>query len=394
MKIAYILDVFPHGQTHIVNELIALEKHGLDVHILACCPSDHNDVVRVSYKTPFPVTYLSTKKYDYGWLSFLKDNSIFFLDKPAKYTANACLSLRWAGANFKQAARWGRVLAEIKPDLVYVNWSWATCGSVMYACRIMGIPFAFSVQGTDIRPPSKNFSLRSKTAKLIITPSLGYQDALKNLLSVPEHKIKVVPHAMVFEELRSLPLPRAAITDCFRILCLSTLRSVKRLVDLIDVCHILNQKKIPVECRIFGEGPDRQLLTEHIQKQDLGNIVKLLGHRPQEQLADQFQWCDIYAHTSESESFCFAVVEGQAAGRPVVAADGFGGIRQSVRPDETALLVPPRNPEAMAEKIIFLYENPELRIKMAKAGREFVWKEFSFDTFQNKFIAALSECVK
>jgi glycosyltransferase involved in cell wall biosynthesis len=389
IKIAYILDVYPHGQTHIVNELIALENKGIDVHIVALRTPGKEDVIRVKHESIFPVTYMSHDYDEYSWISFFKDNIICCFMHPLRYLTNVLLSLKWIGENFKNAARFTMIFEKIKPDLVYVNWSWCTCGSVMYACRILGLPFIFSVQGTDILPPARNFSLRVSTAKTIITPSVGYEEILKQKLSVPPSKIRVVPHALSLKNIQRLPSSRLKITDRLRLLCLSTLRPVKRLEDLIDACAVLRNRNIDFECRIFGEGPDRNSLTSQIKSLCLEDYVKLLGHVPQEELVSQFEWCDIYTHTSESESFCFAVVEAQAAGRPVVAVDAFGGLRQSVRDGETAILVPPRNPQCLAEKIIFLYNHPDQRLQMGLAGKKYVWGKFNMDVFQNNFITAL-----
>ncbi|MHC4397330.1 MAG: glycosyltransferase, partial [Planctomycetota bacterium] len=192
-RIAYILDRFPHGQTSIVNELRTLEGNEVDVHIVSLRHSRESDAVRVAYMTDYPVTYLFNNESKMGWGRFIKDNTSCMVNHPVNYILTAVRSLRWGGSNFKLTASFARALEVIKPHLVYVNWSWATCGSVMYACRILKLPFIFSVQGTDIMPPACNFSLRVKTAEKILTPSPGYVEILKNKLGVPAAKIRLVP---------------------------------------------------------------------------------------------------------------------------------------------------------------------------------------------------------
>lgn len=392
-RIAYILNKWPYGLTSVVNELRALEKEGLDVRIVAVGPCGDAHEIRVSYECPFPVTYLSERSDGkYGWRSFLKDHVYSGFHNPGSYVANAALSLKWAGANFKQAARFANALSPIEPDLVYVNWSWATCGSVMYACRILNAPFMFSVRGTDVIPPAKNFNLRVRTAKAVLTPSRGYADLLRDRFNVPEDKIRIVPNAIAFERLRSVPPLSPKASEELHLLSISMLRPVKRLVDLLDACHILKEKGIRFKCRICGGGPDRDNMIAIIKKRGLDRDVELLGNVPQDQLFDQFQWCDIYTHTSESESFCYAVVEAQAAGRPVLAVDALGGMRQSVRAGETAVLVPARNPREFAEQLIRLYRQPDLRMRMGRAGKRFAWETFGFDSFRHRFIEALTSC--
>ncbi|MBI5167596.1 MAG: glycosyltransferase, partial [candidate division NC10 bacterium] len=66
------------------------------------------------------------------------------------------------------------------------------------------------------------------------------------------------------------------------------------------------------------------------------------------------------------------------AGKPVIAT-WVGGIPEAVVHGETGLLVPPKDPKALAEAIILLLSDPDLAMKMGKAGRERVIREFSLD---------------
>jgi glycosyltransferase involved in cell wall biosynthesis len=67
-----------------------------------------------------------------------------------------------------------------------------------------------------------------------------------------------------------------------------------------------------------------------------------------------------------------------AAGKPVVATR-VGGVPEVVVDGVTGLLVPPRNPEALADAILRLLRDPELRHRMGQAGQERVRRHFSVD---------------
>jgi glycosyltransferase involved in cell wall biosynthesis len=76
-----------------------------------------------------------------------------------------------------------------------------------------------------------------------------------------------------------------------------------------------------------------------------------------------------------------SVLEAMAAGVPVVAT-AVGGVPELVREGETGLLVPPRDPGALAAALGTLAADPELRRRLGEAGRRRVETEFSLDAFR------------
>jgi glycosyltransferase involved in cell wall biosynthesis len=78
------------------------------------------------------------------------------------------------------------------------------------------------------------------------------------------------------------------------------------------------------------------------------------------------------------ESFCIAALESAAMGVPIVAAH-VGGLRETVLHDETGLLVPPADPDALAGAIIDLLCNDGRRCRLAANGRPFVAARFEWE---------------
>ena len=388
-KLAYILNHFPHGDVPIVNELKVLSGAKINVEIIAVRQQKKFQSLRLSQKTDYPVKYLFDSKGGYHWWRFVIDNAHTAIRYPLRYGAAAARSITYKGENFKLACLFVRALRTIRPTLVYVNWSWATCGSVMFACRILRLPFIFSVRGTDITPPACNFALRVKTAKRILTPSKGYAEILENELRVPGNKIRVVPDCPSFEDFIGVKPTRNQINGPLRLISVGTLRPVKRHEDLIRCCSILRQDGIAFECCIFGDGPSREKLQALNHELRLDDCVLLAGNIPRRKLAKEFECSDIYVHTSERESFCHAVIEAQASARPVVVADAIGGIRDSVLPGKTAIMVPVGRPQELATAIMELAKDPTVWVRMGQAGREFVMKNFSYERFGPNFLKAL-----
>ena len=87
---------------------------------------------------------------------------------------------------------------------------------------------------------------------------------------------------------------------------------------------------------------------------------------------------DIFVLPSVSEGGPRVTVEAMAMEKPVVATD-VGAVSEQILDSETGVIVPPRNPKAMAEAVIYLLEHPEERIEMGEKGRERVKEMFSLE---------------
>ena len=94
--------------------------------------------------------------------------------------------------------------------------------------------------------------------------------------------------------------------------------------------------------------------------------------------------CDVVVLPSWHEGFSYSLLEGAAAGKPLVGSD-IPGIDSIIIRDKNGLLVPPDNSEALAEAIIALKRDPDLRKQMGYLGRQYVEQYFDRKVF-NKFV--------
>jgi glycosyltransferase involved in cell wall biosynthesis len=101
--------------------------------------------------------------------------------------------------------------------------------------------------------------------------------------------------------------------------------------------------------------------------------VKLLGGR--HDVDWLYAGMDVFVLASHREGFPRAAMEASAMGVPVVATD-IRGCRQVVDHEVTGLLVPPRDPRALATALLRLVDEPELRARMGSAGRERARRDF------------------
>ncbi len=128
-----------------------------------------------------------------------------------------------------------------------------------------------------------------------------------------------------------------------------------------------------VQLLVVGEGEVRQTLQRLAHDLGLAQRVHFLGALPREALPTIYRSVDLFLATSfASETFGISLVEAQASGLPVIATN-FGGFPEVVLEGQTGLLVPPREPAALAKAITTLLADSTRRATMAEAA--IVWAQ-------------------
>ncbi|HSJ16264.1 MAG TPA: glycosyltransferase, partial [Longimicrobiales bacterium] len=89
---------------------------------------------------------------------------------------------------------------------------------------------------------------------------------------------------------------------------------------------------------------------------------------------------DVFVLSTHWEGFPLVILEAMAAGLPVVAT-AVDGIPELVRPNDTGMLVPPADPQALAEALLLVLRDPALARRLGEAGRARVRDDFSTERF-------------
>jgi len=148
--------------------------------------------------------------------------------------------------------------------------------------------------------------------------------------------------------------------------------NVARLAPQKDHATLLEAARLLGDVRfvIVGDGE----LREELERRADGLPVELTGAR--DDVPELLASFDVFAFPSLFEGLCLAVIEAQAAGVPVVATP-VGGIRETVVDGETGLLVPTRDPAALAAAIRRLLDEPDLARRLAAEARRRVRERYS-----------------
>ncbi len=143
-------------------------------------------------------------------------------------------------------------------------------------------------------------------------------------------------------------------------------------------------KNIDAVIGITGDGPERKNLEKMVKDMNLTN-VKFFGYINGQELIHLYYRADVCVVPSVwDEPLGLVVLEAMAASTPVVVTRK-GGIPLMVKDGHNGLFVRPRNPNEIAEKVNFLLNNDELRIKMGNRARKTVEEKFTWERIAGKY---------
>ncbi len=154
----------------------------------------------------------------------------------------------------------------------------------------------------------------------------------------------------------------------------ATLRSWKGHADLLEAMARLPD---PIDLVIVGDGPQREALERAIARLGLASRVRMAGQ--QAEVVPWLQALDIFALPSyANEGVPQALLQAMLTGLPCVTTD-VGGIPEIALHERTALVVPPRDPAALAAAIARLAADPALRGSLGAAARSFCEQHHSYE---------------
>jgi glycosyltransferase involved in cell wall biosynthesis len=169
----------------------------------------------------------------------------------------------------------------------------------------------------------------------------------------------------------------ATVSDVCRVLFASRLLWEKGLAELIEAADILHRQGVPVRIRIAGASdtgnPSAVPDSEVARWRERPN-VDALGHR--DDIAALLADSEIVVLPSWREGTPRILLEAAACGLPLVATD-VPGCREVVRNEDNGILVPVRDPGALAAALARLAADPVARARMGRRSREIACAEFS-----------------
>jgi len=365
MKIAYFLNSYPNVHKIVAHDEM-IEMHNRGHHILAV--SNYPGERELTEEIPFQVATLKHKVAVIpSLITFLINpiQTVIFIKqiKPHIGIIEA-LSL----LNFTRKYK----LKDF--DLIHSHFVSNAALKGYLVAKFLKIPFSVTSHHSDIifnpLPELKEIIIESS---LFITISNYNKNFLVDKYSVDPGKI-IVNFCGIY--INQYARKNIEYPVQFTIISVTGLRPVKGVQYLIEACKILSEEKIQYQCQIIGGGPDQKCIQEIIDEQKLSENIHLLGKIHPDYIKDYLLKSSVFVLPSLSEGIPVAVMEAMAMELPVVATN-ITGLPEIIEDDVNGYLVPPKEPRALAEKIIDLYNNPEKRIALGKAAQRTIEQKFN-----------------
>jgi glycosyltransferase involved in cell wall biosynthesis len=271
------------------------------------------------------------------------------------------------------------------PDVrhLHAHFAHGTTTVTWLAATITGLPFSFTGHARDIYAPELNPHgwLRRKllAARFVVTCTEANVRHLKAI--APEATVHLVYHGLSADFTRMLAgrSDAAAGDGRLRVLGVGRLVAKKGFDVMVDACAVLRERGVPFDALIVGQDDkDGEALRQRIAALDIE--VRLPGALGPAELLHEYRRAGALCMPcrllpADRDGIPNVLVEAMAAGAPVVAT-AVSGIPELVEHEVNGLLVPPEDPEALADALLRLHHDPALAERLTRAGRATVHERF------------------
>lgn len=238
------------------------------------------------------------------------------------------------------------------------------------------------------RPAQEKFAkIIYDKAKQVIFVSRAAADAEKSL-GLPEQKIRTMGVAIETDKFR----PNGASKNGNNILFIGRINYVEKGVGyLLDAMPIVLREIPGAKLTIVGGNGEWDRMANQIKDLGIENAVELAGKQPFEKLPEYLNSADVMVVPSVwLEAFGQVTVEAMACAVPVVTSD-IGGSTEINVDGQTGFIVPKADANALAEAIMKILKDSELRNRLGQAARKRVEENYSYEVLTEKFLNLIEE---
>jgi colanic acid/amylovoran biosynthesis glycosyltransferase len=384
-RVGYVLKRYPRiSETFVASELIALERLGERLTVFAVSRPDEPFAHRFVEELRADVVYLPHRPWretvrvaralrrvvtgnPRGWLGAAR----YSLWPPRRKGLRRLLQATVLRAEMERAGI----------DHAHAHFATAAARLANLAWRMGGPTYSVTVHAKDIYHREVRLEhLRDKLApaRFVATVSRANREHLDSVLGL-DGKLRVVPNSV---DLRRLGPVRAQAGMDGTVLAVARLIEKKGLQDLVAACGLMRLRGVGPRLEIVGDGPLRGPLE--VAAARLGVDARFRGALPHEQVLELMQRATLFclpcvvAADGDRDGLPTSVLEAMAVGLPVVTT-AVNGLAEAVVHERTGLIVPQRDPSALADAIERLRSDPVLAARLAAGGRRHVERNFSLE---------------
>jgi glycosyltransferase involved in cell wall biosynthesis len=256
------------------------------------------------------------------------------------------------------------IINEISPDIVHAQG--IGVGVVgLFVKNISRKPYVVWCQGSDVYTSWKFKKLITKlvlyNSAALISLTLDMSKEIRRLYDIDSY---IIPNGIELKKIkRTSEASNIQSKKGFIVLFVGTLRPIKGVKYLIESMKIIIQSNTEVKLYILGDGEEREKLELLCKQLELSSAIYFKGKVSNAEAIDYMRSADILVLPSLSEGFPLVLLEAMASGLPVVSTR-IRGIPEIVVENENGFLVEPANTEELAQKILLLLNDKNIRNKI------------------------------
>lgn len=264
-----------------------------------------------------------------------------------------------------------KLCTKIKPDIVHVHYA---TGFGLLATLAAIHPFVISCYGSDIFEfPHKNkfnfFLLRHilKKADGLQSTSKIMSDEIKSIIKDKNKPIDIIPFGIDLQRFKSIKHNKKNNRPTVGFIkSLNPIYDVPLLIQAFSIAY--NKLETKPLLIIIGDGPLMGELKKLVFSLNIKEAVTFVGRISNEEVPEMLRSFDVFVNSSKEESFGVNILEAMACEVPVIATNCLGP-NEVLENGKCGIILRDRNPESMADAMIELFNNKELREKYIRNAR-------------------------
>jgi glycosyltransferase involved in cell wall biosynthesis len=285
---------------------------------------------------------------------------------------------------------------------LHAHFAHGTTTVTWLAAQITGLEFSFTGHARDIYAPQLNpqgwLERKLRAARFVVTCTEANVRHLRRI--APDARVHLVYHGLSadFARLLAAPAAPAPSNRALHVLGVGRLVAKKGFDVLVDACAVLDRRGVPFDALIVGQDDNHgDHIRERIAQRGLTHRIGLPGAMTPSELLAEYRKASVLCMPcrllpDDRDGIPNVLVEAMAAGTPVVATT-VSGIPELVEDGINGLLVAPEEPEALADALLRLHDDPDLGTRLRAAARAAVSERFDGDRLAGELAALFEEAM-
>jgi len=393
MRVAYLLSRYPAvSHTFFLHEVLGLRARGMHIETASINLHDRSIEELPELEAIEAEATLYIKSADKG--KMIRDVISAIMSHPAAFLRGLMALLKIRNLTLRERAYWlfylaeamlvGRWMEERGLNHLHVHFGGPVASVGMLAAAAWQVPYSLTIHGPEELLSVDAYHLREKVeqASFVFCISDFCRSQLYQLTEPAEwgkfHVIRLgVDPVTLNPKSRSFTVSSMCSPPrTLELVCIGRLVPAKGHRTLLEAVRQLRDRGVDLRVTLIGSGPELTRLQNFVSAYGLDHAVTFTSALSHAQTLAQLRKADIFALASFAEGIPVALMEAMSLGLPCVSTS-VAGIPELIRAGVDGLLVPPANPQALADALESLVLDAGLRESLGTSARQRVISQYN-----------------